>query len=200
MIDYIRGTIDSLTPTEAVVYTPGGVAYSLGISLNTFTALEGKEEVRLFVYESIREDAWQLFGFSTREERAIFLCLISVPGVGGQTARMVLSSFTPSELIEVVRREDAAALKRVKGIGPKAAARMIVDLRDKVEVLSGEIALADSPAPKSAAASGIAHEAIDALAVLGFPPAMARKVVAAVLDEEPDASVERVIKLSLKRM
>lgn len=113
---------------------------------------------------------------------------------------MVLSSFTPSELIEVVRREDAAALKRVKGIGPKAAARMIVDLRDKVEVLSGEIALADSPAPKSAAASGIAHEAVDALAVLGFPPAMARKVVAAVLDEEPDASVERVIKLSLKRM
>ena len=131
MIEYIRGILDELTPTQATIEAHG-VGYLLNISLNTYTALQGKSEARLFVYESIREDAWTLFGFATKQERELFLMLISVSGVGGNTARTMLSSFSAPELAGLIMEGNERMLKTVKGLGAKTAQRIIVELRDKV--------------------------------------------------------------------
>ena len=131
MITYIKGSIAELTPTEVVVEA-AGVGYSIAISLNTFAALQGKESARVYVTEVIREDAHLLFGFYSKQERTLFEALTSVNGIGGQTARMVLSAFSPAELTEIIQGEQTAMLKSVKGIGPKAAARIVLDLRDKI--------------------------------------------------------------------
>ena len=136
MIEYIRGIVDEVTPTQAVIEA-SGVGYALSISLNTYTAIQNKKEARLFVYEVIREDAYLLFGFATRIERDLFALLLSVSGVGGQTARMILSAFTPADLANIVQTEDARSLKSVKGIGPKAAQRIIVELKDKMTSFMG---------------------------------------------------------------
>ena len=199
MIEYIRGRIEDLTTTGVVLETRGGVGYGLSISLNTYTALQGKEEARLYVYESIREDAWQLYGFATSVEREIFILLISVSGIGGQTARMILSAFSPGDLVRIVRQEDVRSLRSVKGIGPKAAARLIVDLQGKMD---GIEARADSATSghSTAAISPMMEEAVQALTVLGFSPAPTQKVVQAIILEEPDIRVERLIKLALKRL
>ena len=133
MIEYVRGIVDELTPTQAVLEA-AGVGYALGITLNTYTALQGKSQARLYVYESIREDAYQLYGFFTRDERAFFQLLIDVQGVGPQTARMVLSAFTPVELKNIVLAEDVRMLKSVKGIGPKAAARIVMSRAEAVRM------------------------------------------------------------------
>ena len=137
MIAYIKGIIGELTPTEVVIEA-AGVGYGLTISLNTFANLQGKETAKVYVKEVIREDAHDLYGFSSKQERTLFEALTSVNGIGGQTARMVLSAFTPAELAEVIQSEQTAMLKSVKGIGPKAAARIVLDLRDKVGALLGE--------------------------------------------------------------
>ncbi len=201
MIEYIRGIVDELTPTQAVIEAHG-VGYALLITLNTYTAIQGKGEVRLFVYESIREDAYQLYGFHTRQEREIFALLLGVSGVGGQTARMVLSAFTPADIAGIVQNEDVRALKSVKGIGPKAAQRIIVDLSDKMNILlsnaggtASTAAGAATPADREAV-----EEAVQALSVLGFPPAAAQKSVLEILKEQPGAAVELLIKEALKRM
>ena len=131
MITYIKGSIAELTPTEVVIEA-AGVGYSIAISLNTFAALQGKESARVYVTEVIREDAHLLFGFYSKQERTLFEALTSVNGIGGQTARMVLSAFSPAELTEIIQGEQTAMLKSVKGIGPKAAARIVLDLRDKI--------------------------------------------------------------------
>ena len=131
MIEYIRGILDELTPAQATIEAHG-VGYLLNISLNTYTALQGKSEARLFVYESIREDAWTLFGFATKQERELFLMLISVSGVGGNTARTMLSSFTTAELANLIMEGNERMLKTIKGLGAKTAQRIIVELRDKV--------------------------------------------------------------------
>ena len=149
MIEYIRGTIAELTPTQAVIDC-GGVGYGLSISLNTYSAIQGQREARLYVYESIREDAYQLFGFASRQERELFLLLISVASIGGQTARTVLSAFTPAELAAAIRSENERMLRSVKGIGPKAAQRIIVELKDKIPLALGETT---DTAPASTAAS-----------------------------------------------
>jgi holliday junction DNA helicase RuvA len=201
MIEYIRGIVDELTPTQAVIEA-NGVGYSLLITLNTYTAIQGKGEVRLFVYESIREDAYQLYGFHTRQEREIFVLLLGVSGVGGQTARMVLSAFTPADMAGIVQSEDVRALKSVKGIGPKAAQRIIVDLSDKMNVLltnaSGDGA--EGTGVHTPAERETVEEAVQALSVLGFPPAAAQKAVVEILKEQPGAAVELLIKEALKRM
>ena len=127
MIEFIQGKIEELTPTQAVLLTAGGVAYDLNISIYTYSAIQGKDEARLFVYEAIREDAYILCGFSGKQERELFLMLISVPGIGGASARMILSSFSPSELIGIVSSGNDSLLKKVKGIGAKTAQRIIVD-------------------------------------------------------------------------
>ena len=142
MIEYIRGIVDELAPTQ-VVLEAAGVGYALGISLNTYTAIQGKQQVRLFVYEYIREDAWQLYGFATRAERELFLLLINVQGVGCQTARMILSAFTPADLAGIVQAEDVRTLKSVKGIGPKAAGRIVMDLTGEERASMTSDALAE---------------------------------------------------------
>ena len=134
MIEYVRGELAELTPAYAVVET-AGVGYGLNITLNTYTAIQGKKDVRLYVFESIREDAYTLYGFASKEEREMFLMLITVSGVGANTARMILSELTPGELCNVISSGNEKILKTVKGIGLRTAQRIIVDLKDKIAVL-----------------------------------------------------------------
>ena len=134
MINYVKGIIDELTPAEVTIECHG-VGYLLNISLNTYSALQGKSEARLYVYENIREDAWVLFGFATQQERQLFLQLISVSGIGGNTARTILSAYSPAELCDIIMQGNDKMLKTVKGLGAKTAQRIIVELHDKVTTL-----------------------------------------------------------------
>ena len=200
MIEYVRGILDELTPTQATIECHG-VGYILNISLNTYTALQGKGEARLFVYEAIREDAWTLFGFATKQERELFLLLISVSGVGGNTARTMLSSFSASELAGLIMEGNERMLKTVKGLGAKTAQRIIVELKDKVVSLGiSATSVSDSNDSASAMNSEVYNEAFEALKMLGFPPAPVAKTVKAILKDEPSAPVEKVIKMALKML
>lgn len=200
MIEYIRGVVDEVTPTMAIIEA-NGVGYGLSISLNTYTAIQNKKETRLYVYEVIREDAYLLFGFATRIERDLFVLLLSVSGVGGQTARMILSAFTPADLANIVQTEDVRSLKSVKGIGPKAAQRIIVDLKDKmIAFLNANNAIADNNNAIVSAKLPLVEEAVQALAVLGFAPAPTQKVVMQIVKDAPDTPVEDIIKKALKML
>ena len=198
MIEYIKGELAEITPALAVVDC-NGVGYGINVSLNTYSAIQNKKEVKLYIYEAIREDAYVLYGFATKQERELFLLLISVSGIGGNTARMILSALSPSELCNVISKGNEKLLKTVKGIGLKTAQRIIVELKDKI-VSTG----IDAAAPVSTAVTNLQtevyEEAVAALTMLGFAPAPSQKVVAALLKEEPDAPVEKVIKLALKRL
>lgn len=200
MIEYIRGELAEAAPTLAVVDCQG-VGYGVNISLNTFSEIQGKKEVKLWIYEAIREDAHQLFGFATKLERELFVQLISVSGIGGNTARMILSALTPAELYEVISTGNEKVLKTVKGIGLKTAQRIIVDLKDKIQSVEG--AAAGVPVHEKmqdSADKEVFEEALAALGMLGFPPAPSHKVVTAILKEQPGIAVEQVIKLALKRL
>lgn len=198
MIEYIKGELTEITPAMAVIEC-NGLGYGINVSLNTYSAIQGKKEVKLYIYESIREDAYILYGFATKQERVLFLLLISVSGIGGNTARMILSALTPSELCNVISSGNDKLLKTVKGIGLKTAQRIIVDLKDKISTT--DIGTSTTSAPISITANNeIYEEAIAALTMLGFAQAPSQKVVAAILKEEPEAAVEKVIKLALKRL
>ena len=198
MIEYIKGELTVITPAMAVIEC-NGLGYGINVSLNTYSAIQGKKEVKLYIYESIREDAYILYGFATKQERELFLLLISVSGIGGNTARMILSALTPSELCNVISSGNDKLLKTVKGIGLKTAQRIIVDLKDKISTT--DIGTSTTSAPISITANNeIYEEAIAALTMLGFAQAPSQKVVAAILKEEPEAAVEKVIKLALKRL
>ena len=201
MIEYIRGELTELTPTLAVVET-AGVGYAMSISLNTFSAIQGKKEVKLYVQESLvtggRDDSFTLYGFSTRQERELYRLLVTVSGVGANTARMILSASSPAELCNIIANGDERMLKSVKGIGLKTAQRIIVDLRDKI--VSSGIAneLHVSEQPSTMVNNSVKDEAVQALTMLGFSPAPSSKVVIAILKEQPELPVEQVIKLALK--
>lgn len=198
MIEYIKGELTEITPAMAVIEC-NGLGYGINVSLNTYSAIQGKKEVKLYIYESIREDAYILYGFATKQERELFLLLISVSGIGGNTARMILSALTPSELCNAISSGNDKLLKTVKGIGLKTAQRIIVDLKDKISTT--DIGTSTTSAPISITANNeIYEEAIAALTMLGFAQAPSQKVVAAILKEEPEAAVEKVIKLALKRL
>lgn len=198
MIEFIQGKIEDLTPIQAVLLTQGGVAYDLNISLYTYSAIQGKEEARLYVYEAIREDAYVLYGFSGKQERDLFLMLISVSGIGGASARMILSSFTPSELTGIISSGNDSLLKKVKGIGAKTAQRIIVDLHDKIaKTQSGDAPLDLQTGIQT---GQVASEAVTALVTLGFPQAASQKVVQTILKENEGLSVEAVIREALKRI
>lgn len=199
MIEYVKGLLDELTPAMAVVECQG-VGYGLNISLNTFSAIQGQTQVKLYTYEAIREDAHVLFGFSTKQERELFTLLISVPGIGGSTARMILSALTPAELCDVISSGNDRMLKAVKGIGQKTAQRIIVDLKDKIATVGIEAGQSAVGKPMQAANEEVKDEAVAALTMLGFPPAPSQKVVLAILKEDPEMKVEQVIKLALKRL
>lgn len=198
MIEYLRGELAELTPALAVIDC-NGVGYAANISLNTYAAIQGKKACKLYIHEAIREDAHVLFGFADKQERELFLLLISVSGIGGNTARMILSALSPSELVNVISNENANLLKSVKGIGLKTAQRIIVELKDKLK--TGTVAASAGISSLSSPANAqIQDEAVSALTMLGFPQAASQKVVLAILKEEPDAQVEKVIKLALKRL
>lgn len=201
MIDYISGKINELAPTKAVVEA-GGIGYELNISLTTFSMLEGKAETKLYVYEDIREDAWVLFGFSSKAERELFLLLKSVSGIGGNTARTILSSYSVGELCQIIADGQDGMLKRVKGIGGKTAQRIIVELQDKLRnsaLLAGEgSSVSVQNAVVSLSEEG--EEALAALTTLGFSPAPAKKAVKALLEKDPALKAEALIKQALKMM
>lgn len=199
MIEYIKGDLTELQPALATVEA-AGVGYGLNISLETYTAIQGKKEVKLYVAEAIREDAHILYGFATKKERELFGLLISVSGVGPGTARMVLSSLSPSELCHCISTGNERVIKGVKGVGLKTAQRIIVDLKDKIVALgiTGEIPVGGSMA---APVDGkVKDEAVAALTMLGFSPAPTQKVVVQILQDNPAAPVEEVVKLALKQI
>lgn len=200
MIEYIKGELTEVTPAYAIVEAHG-VGYGMNISLNTYSNIQNKKEVKLHVFESIREDAHILFGFSTKQEREMFLLLITVSGVGANTARMILSAMSAAELCNVISTGNEKILKTVKGIGLRTAQRIIVDLKDKI-VATGIAEQAPSGAMASAAAINkeVHDEAIGALTMLGFSPAPSAKVVTAILSDNPQLPVEQVVKLALKQI
>lgn len=199
MIEYIKGELTELTPAMATVET-AGVGYGLNISLNTYSALQAKKEVKLYVYEAIREDAYQLFGFSNKKERELFELLISVSGVGANTARMVLSSMSVSELCSAISTGNERIIKSIKGIGLKTAQRIIVDLRDKIVALGITDEIPAGGTMTAPVNSQVKDEAVSALTMLGFAPAPTQKVVVQILQEQPDLPVEQVVKLALKQI
>ena len=191
MYDYLRGEIAEIAPTYAVIDC-GGVGYYVNISLNTYTAIQNLREAKLFVYEAIREDAYTLFGFRDKQEREMFELLISVSGVGPNTARMILSSLTVDDLMSVIASGNSGMLKSVKGIGAKTAQRIIVDLKDKVTGVGDAAAVAEQ-------GSGEAYyEAVAALNMWGFTRAAVQKTVGKLLREQPTLKVEEIIKMALK--
>jgi Holliday junction DNA helicase RuvA len=199
MIEYIKGELTELTPALATIEA-AGIGYGLNISLNTFSAIQGKKEVKLYVYEAIREDAHVLFGFVNKKEREMFLLLITVSGVGANTARMILSSLSVSELCNAISTNNERVMKSVKGIGLKTAQRIIVDLRDKIVALGIAEELPVGSTVAAPVNNQVNDEAVSALTMLGFAPAPSQKVVLAILKEQPDAPVEVVVKLALKQI
>ncbi|MFV0417693.1 MAG: Holliday junction branch migration protein RuvA [Dysgonomonas sp.] len=193
MIDYIKGEIVELTPASVTIETYG-IGYFINISLNTYTSLNSKKNAQLYIYEAIREDAHLLFGFFDKQEREIFLLLISVSGIGAGTARMMLSSMNTQELANVIASGNVDMLKTVKGIGLKTAQRVIVDLKDKIKITGLE------QADIFAITNPSAEEAVAALVMLGFPQQASQKVVSKILKDKPDGSVEQIIKMALKML
>lgn len=197
MIDYIKGELTELTPAIAVVEA-AGVGYAMNISLNTFTAIQGKKEVKLYVHEAIREDAHVLFGFAAKKEREMFLLLITVSGVGPNTARMVLSSMSPAELCNSISTGNERMIKTIKGIGLKTAQRIIVDLRDKIVTLGITQEIPAGGSIEQPINNQVKDEAVSALTMLGFSPAPSQKVVVKILQDNPAMPVELVVKMALK--
>ena len=201
MIEYIKGELTELTPAFATVEA-AGVGYGLNISLNTFTALQKEERkmVKLYVFEIIREDAHVLYGFINKKEREMFELLITVSGVGANTARMMLSGMSVSELCNAISTGNARLIQSIKGIGKMTAQRIIVDLRDKIVALG----IADEiPAGGTMSApvnNAVRDEAVAALTMLGFSPAPTQKVVVQILQAQPTLPMEQVVKLALKQI
>lgn len=209
MIEYIKGQLTDLNPTYVVIEA-AGVGYAINIALPTYSELVGKEgqESRLYITEIIREDAHELFGFFTKGERELFVMLMTVSGIGANTARMIMSAYSAAEIRQIIATGNARALSQVKGLGPKTAQRIIVDLKDKVlkidlgneaksemleamELLGAEASIVDS---------AVKQEAISALVMLGFAAAASGKVVDKILKAAPESSVEQVIKQALKML
>ncbi len=196
MIDYIKGDVAEISPTSVTIESYG-VGYQMNITLNTYGAISDKKSAKLFVHESIREDAYQLFGFLDKHERELFLMLISVSGVGPSTARVILSSLSSKELENVIASENAAVLQTVKGIGAKTAQRILVDLKDKIK-LTDDNGVVVAPAGASLTETG--HAAVQALVMLGFVQVASQKMVAKIIKEKPSLPVEGIIKEALKRL
>lgn len=200
MIEYLKGDLTELTPTTATIECHG-VGYLTNISLNTYTAIQNRPQAKLYVHEAIREDAYVLYGFADKRERELFLLLISVSGIGGNTARTILSALTPRELCEVIASGNDKLLKMVKGIGGKTAQRIIVELKDKIEAISGDTPNSDvTQALFTETHSEVLDSAVAALTMLGYTAAASQKVVKAIIKEQPGITVEAAIKEALRRM
>ncbi|MDR1203383.1 MAG: Holliday junction branch migration protein RuvA [Tannerellaceae bacterium] len=194
MIEYIKGDIVEFAPARMIMEC-NGIGYELHISLNTYSAFNGKANGTVYVYEVIREDARLLYGFAGKLERELFLMLITVSGVGPNTARMILSSLSPADLVEVISTKNEAALTAVKGIGLKTAQRILIDLKNKVK--PAEASVVGATAMGNA---NVAEEAIAALVMLGFQKAASQKAVVSILKSSPSLAVEQVIKSALRML
>lgn len=199
MIEYIKGELTELSPALATVEA-AGVGYGLNISLNTYSALQGKKDVRLYVYEAIREDAHVLYGFVNKKEREMFLLLITVSGVGANTARMMLSGMSVAELCNAISTGNAKLIQSIKGIGKMTAQRIIVDLRDKIVALGITDEIPAGGQMATPVNNEVRDEAVSALTMLGFSPAPTQKVVVEILQKDPSLPVEQVVKLALKQI
>ena len=203
MIDYIKGELAELTPAQAIVEAYG-VGYALNISLNTYEAIQGKQSVKLFVHEALvtggRDDSYTFFGFASKQERDLYRLLITVSGVGANTARMILSSASPSELCNAISTGNERVLKSVKGIGLKTAQRIIVDLKDKILSLGIAQEVSAGTSADNTIPVDVRDEAVAALTMLGFSPAPTAKVVTAILTDDATLPVEQVVKLALKQI
>ncbi len=195
MIDYIKGKIIELTPTYTVIEN-NGIGYMIQISLQTFSALENKSDVTIYIHHYLREDEEQFYGFSSKDERGLFRLLIGVSGIGVSTAQMMLSSLSSDEIRNAIISEDINRIKSIKGIGLKTAQRLILELKDKIVKGGGQ----DSAPLFSAGSNAIIEEATTALVLLGFTKANVSKAISAVLKDEPSASLESIIKLALKKL
>ena len=198
MINYIKGEITELTPAAVVIET-GGVGFYINIALTSYTALTGQKEAKIYIHEAIREDAFVLFGFMNPGERELFQLLISVSGIGANTARVIMSSYSAEELQQIIATGNLAALTAIKGIGNKTGQRILVDLKDKIMKvgLSG-----DSPALAGTTfvLNPQRDEALAALQMLGFAANPSQKAVDKILKEQPDADVGELVKLALKML
>ena len=200
MIEYLKGDITELTPTTATIECHG-VGYLTNISLNTYTAIQNRPQTKLYIYEAIREDAYILNGFADKRERELFMQLISVSGIGGNTARTILSALNPHELCEVIASGNDKLLKMVKGIGGKTAQRIIVELKDKIGSIEdnaqgsnlGNALFADTT-------NEVLDNAVAALTMLGYTAAASQKVVKGIIKEQPTVSIEGAIKEALRRL
>lgn len=195
MIDYIKGKIAEITPTDTILECYG-IGYRILISLQTYEVLNGKDEVKIYIHHYLREDEELYYGFATKDEREMFRLLIGVSGVGAATARMMLSSLTTDEIRNAIIAEDLNKIKSIKGIGTKSAQRLILELKDKVVKGEGS----DSSVLFSTSSNSAVDEATTALVMLGFTKPNVNKAISAVLKEKPAASLEEIIKLSLKRL
>ena len=195
MIDYIKGNIAELSPTDLTLETYG-IGYHILISLQTYERLSGQTEAKVYIHHTLREDEELYYGFATKDERSLFRLLIGVSGVGAATARMMLSSLSTEEINNAILSEDINKIKSIKGIGLKSAQRLILELKDKIVKGGGN----DSTVLFSPASNSASEEAVTALVMLGFTKANVNKAVAAVLKEKPSATLEEIIKLSLKRL
>ena len=197
MIDYINGKIAELSPTYLVVDN-NGIGYGVEISLLTYQALDGKENAKVFIYQAVnqRDSTEVMYGFASKDERELFKLIIGVSGIGAASARIILSSLTPDELRDAILSENITRLKSIKGIGLKSAQRMVLELKDKIVKGEG----ADVQLPVKVDNNADIEEATSALQMLGFSRPNIQKAVQAVLKEQPDAKVEKIIKEALKRL
>ena len=199
MIDYIKGTVTEITPASVVLET-GGIGYFINISLTTYSALRKNEAAHLFVYEVIRDDAFLLFGFMNRSERQLFLLLISVPGIGANTARVIMSSYSAAEIQQMIAGGDVISLNSIKGIGTKTAQRIIVDLKDKILKIADLDDLKLKGSTFGMGTNLVKEETVAALTMLGFAAVPSQKVVDKIIHEDASLTVEQVIKQALKML
>lgn len=208
MIEYIKGKLTELNPTYAVLEA-AGVGYEINIALPTFSALAGQEnaDVRLFVNEIIREDTHDLYGFFTKGERQLFIMLMTVSGIGANTARMIMSAYTAGEIRQIIATGNSRALAQIKGMGPKTAQRIIVDLKDKVlkiDLGDGTASAEGNYAPSdvlfAVEENPVKTEAVSALMMLGFAATASGKAVDKILKADPLMKVEAVIREALKML
>lgn len=197
MIDYIKGTVAELTPTR-VVLDNQGIGYAMEISLQTYAELEGKSEAKVYIYHHIQSssDVELYYGFSNKDERALFELIISVSGIGVNTARMILSTLSADEFRNAVIAENVNTIKSVKGIGLKGAQRLVLELKDKI--LKGDSEAGDSVLFSAAERNAVADEASQALVMLGFSKPNIQKAIASILKKNPTAKVEEIIKAALQ--
>lgn len=196
MYEYISGKIIELNPTYLVIEA-GQIGYNINISLTTYAALEGKSEAKIYVQHIVREDAHLFYGFADKREREVFNLLTSVSGVGVNTARLILSSYTSAELANVIMSDDVVAIKGVKGIGLKTAQKIIIELKDKIKGYADDC---DSSSPAGSAAIQAKQEAVAALVMMDCAQPAAEKVVSAILKTTPNATVVQLIKEALAQL